>query len=79
MMKLSSLSLRARRMQALRHLGKAVAAYYGLDEAAVLEDAARFAGEPSLIDVPAEMQKPAIDYLCGRLLLPDPGTRRSST
>jgi hypothetical protein len=64
---------RARRLLAIRHLGRAVAAYYGLDETAVLADAARFAGASALSDIPAGLQKPAVDYLCGRLLLPDSG------
>lgn len=65
------LARRASRLLAIRHLGKAVASWYGLDTGAVLEDAARFAGERALTDVPWEMHKPVADYLCGRLLLPD--------
>lgn len=69
------LARRAARLLAIRHLGRAVASWYGLDDAAVLEDAARFAGERALADVPWEMHKPVADYLCGRLLLPERPTR----
>ena len=62
---------RARRILAIRHLGHAVAAYYDMEAAEVLEDAAHFAGERSLIDIPPDLQKPVVDYLCGRLLLPE--------
>jgi hypothetical protein len=72
MMEATQMALRARRMIAIRHLGHAVAAYYEMSALDVLEDAARFAGERALIDIPGQMQKPVVDYLCGRLLLPDP-------
>lgn len=62
---------RGGRLLAIRHLGRAVAAWYDLDAGAVLDDAARFAGERALTDVPWEMHKPVMDYLCGRLLLPE--------
>jgi hypothetical protein len=67
----ASMATRARRLLAIQHLGKAVAAYYGLDERAVVADAARFTGAAALSEIPPDMQKPAVDYLCGRLLLPD--------
>ena len=70
----SVLARRASRLLAIRHLGRAVAAWYGLEEGGVLDDAARFAGERGLADVPWEMHKPVADYLCGRLLLPVRGT-----
>ncbi len=62
---------RASRLLAIRHLGRAVAAWYDLDTGAVLDDAARFAGGGTLTDVPWERHKPVVDYLCGRLLLPE--------
>lgn len=72
MIEATQMAQRARRLIAIRHLGQAVAAYYDLNAGDVMEDAARFAGEGSLIDIPCHMQKPVVDYLCGRLLLPDP-------
>ena len=66
-----SMASRARRLLAIRHLGRAVATWYDLAPGEVLDDAARFAGEAALMDVPWEMQKPVVDYLCGRLLLPN--------
>lgn len=65
------LARRASRLLAIRHLGRAVATWYDLDAGAVLDDAAQFAGEAVLTDVPWEMHKPVMDYLCGRLLLPE--------
>jgi hypothetical protein len=53
-----------------------VAVYYDTDAAEVLDDAAHFAGERALMDIPPDLQKPVVDYLCGRLLLPEPRHRR---
>ncbi|MGE0667965.1 MAG: hypothetical protein AB7O49_15520 [Sphingomonadales bacterium] len=69
------LALGASRMLAIRHLGRAVAAWYGLDERAVLDDAARFGGERTIVELPRDRHKPVADYLCGRLLLPEAGRR----
>jgi hypothetical protein len=60
----------ARRLAAIRHLGRAVAALYDLDPEEVLWDAARFAGVDTPSEIAAERRKAVIDYLCGRLLLP---------
>lgn len=65
------LARRGSRVLAIRHLGQAVAAWYGIDAGNVLDDAVRFAGERALTDFPWEMHKPVVDYLCGRLLLPE--------
>lgn len=65
------LARRGARLLAIRHLGQAVAAWYALDAGNVLDDAARFAGERALPDLPWEMHKPVVDYLCGRLLVPE--------
>jgi hypothetical protein len=70
-MKATRMAVRARRILAIRYLSKAVGAYYGLDARDVADDAARFAGEGRLMDIPPDMHKPVVDYLCGRLLLPE--------
>ncbi|MBI1181022.1 MAG: hypothetical protein GC201_10720 [Alphaproteobacteria bacterium] len=67
----SVLAHRGGRLMAVWHVGRAVAAFYGTDEAEVLRDAARFAGERRLADVPPDLLKPVLDYLCGRLLVPE--------
>ena len=57
---------------ALNHLAQAVAAFYGICAATVLIDAAAAAGAacPSHL-MSRDQIKVAIDYLCGRLSLPD--------
>ncbi|MEN3977190.1 hypothetical protein [Emcibacter sp. SYSU 3D8] len=74
----SLLAQRGARLLAVTHLGRAVAAWHDLEPRAVLDDAARFAGGQSLTDVPAEMLKPVMDYLCGRLLVPVPCHRQAN-
>jgi hypothetical protein len=70
-MKTTGMAVRAQRLLAIRYLSKAVGAYYGVDACDVADDAARFAGEGRLMDIPPDMHKPVVDYLCGRLLLPE--------
>ena len=57
---------------AFGQVAQAVATWHRLCVADVLEDAALAVGAAGAAQVPEDMLKDAVDYLCGRLSLSDP-------